>query len=282
MFQPLYIYNSTHFVSSQTMRPLYIFYFFVSFQILAQPKSANDMLLKADRYIGTDTYKNNYFIDEMALYKKGPDGDFVFKDFSLGAIDKVDIINPLKIMLFYQQTNTIVFLDNRLNEVERINFNNVQEFVNISAAGNAGNNRVWLFNTDNQQLELFDYRLERKLQTSLPIIGNLKAMASNFNYCYLLFETKLLTYNVYGSFLSEVTIASGDFIAQNDEDVWVVKNNEVFRYGEPGLNSPEKPSEAKKIPLPEITVKQLHLTQDFLYIYDGKILHQFTNNQPKN
>ncbi len=38
-----------------------------------------------------------------------------------------------------------------------------------------GNNRVWLFNTDNQQLELFDYRLERKLQTSLPIEGNLVA-----------------------------------------------------------------------------------------------------------
>ncbi|WP_432412735.1 hypothetical protein [Rasiella sp. SM2506] len=250
---------------------------------MAQPKPAlTTVLLNADTYIGTDIYKNNYYIDEMAFYKKGPDGDFVFKDFSLGAIEKVDIINPLKIMLFYQQTNTVVFLDNRLNEVERISFNEIQEFVNISAAGNAGNNRVWLFNVDTQQLELFDYRLERKLQSSLPMEGNLVAMASNFNYCYLLFDDTLITYNVYGSFLSEVAIDQGDFIAQNDEDVWVVKNNEVFNYAEPGLNSPTKPSEAKKILLPEITIKQLHLTQDFLYIYDGKILHQFTNNQPKN
>ncbi len=247
-----------------------------------QPKATQQLPLTAQTYIGTDAYNNNYFIEEMAFYKKGPDGNFVFKDFSLGALETVDIINPLKIMSFYQQTNTVVFVDNRLNEVERISFNNLQQFVNISAAGNAGNNRVWLFNTDNQQLELFDYRLERKLQTSLPMEGNLVAMASNFNYCYLLFKDKLITYNVYGSFLSEVPIENGATITQNDEDVWVVKNNEVFRYAEPGLNSPTKPSEAKKIALPEITVKQLHLTQDFLYIYDGKTLHQFTNKQPKN
>ncbi len=255
----------------------------ISIQLLGQSKPAlTSVLLEADTYIGTDAYKNNYFIEEMAFYKKGPDGDYVFKDFSLGAIEKIDIINPLKIMLFYQQTNTVVFVDNRLNEVERISFNNLQEFVNISSTGNAGNNRIWLFNTNTQQLELYDYRIQRKLQASLPIAGKLVALASNFNYCYLLFENKLVTYNVYGSFLSEVGIENGEFIAQNDEDVWVVKNNEVFRFAEPGLNSPSKPSEAKKIPLPEISVKQLHLTQDFLYIYDGKILHQFTNNQPKN
>ena len=246
------------------------------------PKATKQVPLAVQTYIGTDVYHNNYFIEEMAFYKKGPDGDYVFKDFSLGAIEKIDIINPLKIMLFYQQTNTVVFVDNRLNEVERISFNSMQDFVNISAAGNAGNNRIWLFNVDTQQLELFDYRLERKLQTSLPMEGNLIAMASNFNYCYLLFEDTLITYNVYGSFLSEVAVDNGSFITQNDEDVWIVKGNEVFRYAEPGLHSPEKPSEVKKIPLPEITVKQLHLTQDFLYIYDGKLLHQFTNNQPKN
>lgn len=265
------------------MRPFYFFLLVLSVQLSAQPKPAlTTVLLNAQTYIGTDAYKNNYFIEEMAFYKKGPDGDYVFKDFSLGVIDKVDIINPLKIMLFYQQTNTVVFVDNRLNEVDRFSFNELQQFVNIGAAGNAGNSRLWLFNIDSQQLELFDYRLERKLQSSLPMEGNLVAMASNFNYCYLLFKDKLITYNVYGSFLSEIPIENGKLIAQNDEDVWVVKNNTVFSYTEPGLNSPTKPSKVKKISLPEITVKQLHLTQDFLYIYDGKLLHQFTNNQPKN
>ncbi|HIB49314.1 MAG TPA: hypothetical protein EYN07_13755 [Flavobacteriaceae bacterium] len=245
------------------------------------PKATLTKALQAETYIGTDAYTNQYFIDEMAFYKQGPDGKYVFKDFSLGPLSKVDIINPLKMMLFYNQTNTVVFVDNRLNEVERINFNNLPRFVNIADAGNAGNNRVWLFNIDSQQLELYDYRQQRALQTSLPVAGTLVGMASNFNYCYLLFEDKLLTFNVYGSFLSEIEISGASSIVQNDENVWLVKGNEVFTLAEPGLHSPKKPSEEKKVPLPEITVKQLHLTQDFLYIYDGKTLHQFANNPPK-
>jgi hypothetical protein len=282
MLQPLHI-TLKRILYLAPMKLRLLFFLCAAATSFAQPpKAVQQLPLIAQTYVGTDAYKNTYFIAEMAFYKKGPEGNFVFKDFSLGAIAKVDIINPLKIMLFYQQTNTVVFVDNRLNEIERFNFNNSQGFINVSAAGNAGNNRIWLFNTDNQQLELYDYRLERKLQSSLPMSGNLVSMASNFNYCYLLFEDKLITFNVYGSFLSEVPIDNADFIVQNDENVWAVKRNAIFRYAEPGLHTPAKPSEAKKIPIPEITVKQLHLTQDFLYIYDGKILHQFTNNQPKN
>ena len=89
------------------------------------PKATLTKALQAETYIGTDAYTNQYFIDEMAFYKQGPDGTYVFKDFSLGPLSKVDIINPLKMMLFYNQTNTVVFVDNRLNEVERINFINL-------------------------------------------------------------------------------------------------------------------------------------------------------------
>lgn len=245
------------------------------------PDSLKKIELTTDYYIGTDAYTNNYFVHEMAFYKQGPDGDFVFKDFSLGPLTKVDIINPLKIMLFYEQTNTVIFVDNRLNEIERINFNTLAGFVNISNAGNAGNNRLWLFNTDSQQLELYDYRQQRALQTSLPMAGKPIDMASNFNYCYLLFEDALVTYNVYGSFMSEIPIENASQVAQHDENVWVVKENELLMYPEPGLDSAKKPSDVKKVPLPEITIKQLHLTQDFLYIYNGVTLHQFTNNQPK-
>lgn len=264
------------------MRVILICLLFTSFLCNGQaPKAQTTKDLNADFYVGSDAYTNHYFINEMAFYKQGPDGNFVFKDFSLGPLAKVDIINPLKIMLFYEQTNTVVFIDNRLNEIERINFNNLTGFVNISNAGNAGNNRLWLFNTDSQQLELYDYRQQRALQTSLPMEGRPQAMTSNFNYCYVLFEDKLVTYNVYGSFLSEVPIDNASYLVQKNENVWVVKENKLIYFEEPAVQLTEKPHTGKTVPLPEITIKQLHLTQDFLYIYDGKTLHQFTNNQPK-
>jgi hypothetical protein len=88
--------------------------------------------LKADVFIGYDSYKNQYFIRSNVFYKKGPDGTFMYNDYQLGRIASVDIINPLKIVLFYEDVNTVVFVDNKLTEIERINFNNVPDFVNIT------------------------------------------------------------------------------------------------------------------------------------------------------
>ena len=168
------------------MRYLLLF-LICAFQIVQAQKATfvEKLPFDVDTYVGTDAYKNQYYIEEMAFYKKGPDGNYVFKDFSLGAISKIDLINPLKILLFYQETNTALFLDNRLNEIERINFNTLTEFTNVLASGNAGDNRLWIFNADTQQLELYDYRAQRKLFVSQPLNGELLNLTSNFNFCYL-------------------------------------------------------------------------------------------------
>jgi len=278
----MFIKIRAYFVPSQTMRVVLLLLLIIGPLSAAQTIiSAGAAPLAADTYVGTDAYKNLYFIDQMVFYKQGPDGHYEFKDFSLGSISKIDLINPLKIMVFYQQTNTVLFLDNRLNEIERINFNNLPEFINVSAVGNAGNNRLWLFNTDTQQLELYDYRVQRKTLVSQPLEGALIDLASNFNFCYLLFDDRLVSFNIYGSFLSEIEYTNGQQLAQLDENVWLVDGTELYFIAEPGLHSLQQPSTVKKIPLPEITIKQLHLTQDFLYIYDGKSLHLFSVKQPK-
>ena len=37
-------------------------------------------------------------------------------------IKKVDLINPLKVTLFYEEFNTVVLLDNQMNEIQKIDF----------------------------------------------------------------------------------------------------------------------------------------------------------------
>jgi hypothetical protein len=37
-------------------------------------------------------------------------------------ITKVDLQNPLKIVLFYESFNSALLLDNQLNEIQKINF----------------------------------------------------------------------------------------------------------------------------------------------------------------
>ncbi len=238
--------------------------------------------LNATSFVGVDTYKSLYFIKDMVLHKTGTDGNYVFNDFQLGPIAQVDIINPLKVVIFYRDTNTVVFVDNRLNEIERINFNNLPNFINVGAATNAGNNRLWLFNMDTQQLELFNYRLLLETVVSQPFTGSLKSIASNFNYCYTLTDKKIRAFNIYGSLLAEMDAHGFDKIYQQNENVFALRGNELVFVAKLSQDEPLAPFRKIALPLSENSLKDLHLTQDFLYLYDGKNLRTLTLTLPKN
>ncbi|CAM3274278.1 hypothetical protein [Aequorivita lipolytica] len=236
--------------------------------------------LIADRFIGFDNYKNSYFVKNRVINKQGPDGNFIFNDLQLGRITSVDIINPLKVVAFFQDTNTVVMLDNKLNEIERINFNNLPLFLNVSTATNAGNNSLWLFNVDTQQLEMYNYGSKLQTVVSQPFPGKLLSQASNFNYCFTLTEKKLRAFNIYGSILNEVPSEGYEKIIQQNENLVALKENSLYYIPDFAKRNDAISRETVKLSFPEITIKDLQLTNDFLYIYDGEILHTFKLTPP--
>ena len=110
--------------------------------------------LDAEKFIGIDFHDNSYYIKDQILFKKTNHSVFNFKDFQLGEIYSVDISNPMNIAVYYQDFNVVVLLDNKLSEIERINFNAIYEFINTSQVSIAANTSLWAFNLDSQQLEL--------------------------------------------------------------------------------------------------------------------------------
>ncbi len=239
-----------------------------------QFKMVGSSELIAENFVGYDSYQHLYWIQEGILHKKGDLGEFVFKDYQLGPIGSVDISNPLNVVVYYAELNTVVFLDNRLNEKERINFNDPDIFINCGAATNAGNNRLWLFNLDTQQLQLYDYRNNRATIISQPITGIINSQVSNFNDCIVLTDSMLSQINVYGSVLFEAEISEFEHVVRRGNQIFIAKQNKLFSISEEGV----KPIE---IEFNEKPIKELQLTQDFLYIYDGNMVHAFSLTQPK-
>ena len=265
------------------MKSIYFLFFFHIFQIGFGQSAALESSVPfiADRFIGRDNYKNTYFLKDRVLHKQGSDGNFIYNALLLGRISSVDIINPLKVVVFFQDTNTVVFLDNKLNEIERINFNNLPQFLNVSTATSAGNNILWIFNVDTQQLELYNYRSKTQTVVSQPFPGKLISQASNFNYCFILTEKKLRAFNVYGSLLNETDVEGFEKIAQQNENIVGLKNNSIYYIPDFAGRNKDVINEVIKLELPEMTIKDLQLSNDFLYIYDGKDLHTFTLTLPK-
>ena len=264
------------------MKRIFLLFLFITFHLNAQEfDSVKSERLDASNFVGIDSYKNRYFVKDMVLYKQGADGKFSFNDFQLGNISSVDIINPLKIVVFYEDTNTVLLLDNKLNLIERISFNNLPEFINISTATNAGNSKLWVFNIDTQQLELYNYNTKLKTVVSQPFAGTLISQSSNFNYCFVLTDDKIRTFNSYGSLISELAVEGFEKIIQHNKIIIALRENDLFLITENQLDTGILSVKPIKLPIYENTIKDLYLTDDFLYIYDGNTLHTFSYKSSK-
>ena len=109
---------------------------------------------------------------------------------------------------------------------------------------------------------------------SQPIIGELLSQASNYNFCFVLTEDKIRAYNIYGSLIAEINNDGFEKIVQSNENIIALKDNELYYID-------KKAAEITKIKSPEINIKDLQLTLDLLYIYDGKQVHIFKLTIPK-
>jgi hypothetical protein len=166
---------------------LFIFFFFIVFIKNASsqdiiPMALDSVSIKADKFFGFDGYKNYYFIKDNVVIKKSSTGTMQFQDLSLGEVTKVDILNPLKIIVFYENFNTIVVLDNQMNEVDRINLSERSRSIVITAVGVADQDKLWLFNSVDQKLALYDLKSKFYQEIGVPINGQINYYQTDYNY----------------------------------------------------------------------------------------------------
>tara|TARA_B100000497_G_scaffold113692_1_gene135686 strand:+ start:3327 stop:4103 length:777 start_codon:yes stop_codon:yes gene_type:complete len=229
--------------------------------------------LSASQFIGYDSYDNFYTITDQVLSKENATQGYKFTDFQLGNITSVDIINPFNVVVFYAQTNTVILLDNKLSLIEQINFNLLEDIANISSVSNAGGNKLWLFNADSQQLELYNYRNNTKNSISLPIAEIPTDQASDFNYNYLLTPSGVKVYTVFGGLVKSVAFQGGEKVITHKGRVLVVKDNMIYEIIENSFK-------LLSIKTTQISIQDLQVFEDFLYIYDRENIHSFVVQKP--
>ena len=124
---------------------LFIFIFLQSFLAQNQIKIERTETSKRDNsveLIKIDNLGNKYYLNDYRLCKRK---DLLFSDSSMGFISKVDLYNPLKIKVWFLDFNTLVILDNFLNEITRINFNEIDSLGEIYDISTANDNSIWIF-----------------------------------------------------------------------------------------------------------------------------------------
>lgn len=161
----------------------------------------------ADSFAGRDAFGFKYYIKDNVLKKENGLKKQEYKNLALGKIEKVDLQNPLQLVLFYKEMNAVVLLDNQLNETVKINFSETNPELQPTCVSMASQNQLWLFDFATQKLGLYNY-LKRTFNPitvvfEIPIVKT----QSDYNYFYWTNKEKqLLASNIFGkiNFLGNV------------------------------------------------------------------------------
>jgi hypothetical protein len=228
------------------------------------------------RYLGTDAFGWKYSIADNEFRKEKDTRILKYRNLSLGEIYRADLQNPLQIVLFYRKFNTVLLLDNQLNETARINFSNVPEPLIAEAAGLASQNRLWIYDITTQQIGVYDLAKSKFKTLTPPFTDNIKYYQSDYNYFYWIDTTgKCFMVNLFGNvgFLGNAPEYDQVQLLSPNE-LLVRKDNTLFVYNlEKQTRSP--------IALVEKSFESFHYAAQILSIFTDSEIIQYKITLPK-
>lgn len=250
---------------------LFLLPFIAKGQELTMPaKFLTSYTTDKELYIGTDAFGALYTVQDNEFHKRKEGVLLKFKALSLGDITKIDLQNPLQIVLFYKRFNTVVLVDNQLNETKRINFSAVPEPLIAETIGLASQNRLWLYDINTQRLGLCDLAQNAFRPLTPPFTDTIKHYQSDYNFFYWVDATgKCFACNVFGkvSFLGNVAdyekiqlVSATEALVQKDNALYLHNLQDGTR---------------KRIELVEKTFDGFQYSAQILSIFTGGEINQY-------
>ena len=232
----------------------------------------SETVLDAEQFIGADELGNLFYMENQVFYRKSGQRIFSFSNVDLGAITAVDVGNPFKILLLYRDFNSVIILDNNLNELsQRLDFTDETQFNNVLFVGNSSQNNIWLYADDNK-LHLYNYEtLSEELQTQAMTFYEddfiAQSIVSTFKRVWIQSETEALEFNEYGNYVRTYPIAGAERIFPFQKGILVLKEGTFEYFFE---------EERRMVELNfKGTMKNVSVSGSSLFIYDGKKVSQF-------
>jgi hypothetical protein len=207
---------------------------------LLAEKIGNTALL-ADTFLGFDNQQNQYSIKDNVLSKINKDINYQYNNVSLGKISHVDFQNPLQILVFYNDFNTAVLLDNQLNETKKIDFNLLSESVNIDAVALSSQNQLWFFDSISSKIGLYNLSNDSFKWISTTLEHPIKHYHSNYTHFYWLNDkNKFYSISIYGTIETFDCFPEFDTIQLINSEIALYSNNNQLLYYEIANNRSTK------------------------------------------
>lgn len=189
-------------------------------------------------FFETDNLRNLYLVDGAELQKFSPAGSLMFRfsDKSLGDITQIDARYSLRPMLFYQNLNKLIILDNTLSAPQRAFDLEQQGLQFATLAAMSVNNNFWFYDAASFELIRTDeqFRVLKRTGNLGQLLGkdlNPNYLLERDNWVYLNDpKTGILVFDIYGTYYK--TIPLKGLSRFNVRGQWISGSNEsaLLRY----------------------------------------------------
>jgi len=209
---------------------------FITFGYSQKDAQSLQYIMKGDfEMVRVDAFSNIYILDQNKILKKySPDLQLLFNYsiYGLGEITELDISNPQKIMLFFSDYQTVVFLDNTLSEINRLNLEDMG-FWSITSAAMSPDNNIWIYDPAGFKVIKIDDQGDELFSSNENYFGQLTGdikprLSVNQSYVVCSTDSEYMIFDNFGKHLqtrksnSEKTVlVQGNLVLQSEKKIWI-------------------------------------------------------------
>ena len=184
-----------------------------------------------------DAFGNTYLLTSKNVLQKYDKNNELLFEYSFnrqGQISRVDASNPQKILVYLQEYQNIVFLDNTLSVIKTLNLESLGYWA-INNVALSNDSSIWIYDPTVHQLIKINENGQRILQSNELIQNNINDVSVNRimvdnNNVYLACENQIVCFNQFGQF-DKVLPLEYDKIQLFNNQFLFLKDNTIRRQG---------------------------------------------------
>ncbi|AZA77022.1 hypothetical protein EG347_05615 [Chryseobacterium sp. G0186] len=215
------------------MKVIYLLFVFIFCSFSAQKvlpldtlklKEAKDML--ADDYGNLYIYKNKDF----SFTKYDSLGKQIGKLMFTVPYKVQSVQNPLNVALFSENAQEMKFVDQNMNEIQRIDFKQKFGFIRMAYAEDL--QQLWLLDDSTKRLIQYNFRNETTIN-SFPFDVSFEDLMDLLVYetkVYILTKKHIRIYSLKFEKLFEAPVDNGKRFRRENDNILVITNNSILKY----------------------------------------------------
>jgi len=170
--------------------------------------------------LDSDNLGNIYLVNEdneLLQYNSNYKLLYKFSVNTLGDIGSIDVSNPQKILVYYPDFQFIVFVDNTLSEIKRLNLERMN-FWDVQGVALSNDNLIWIYDPVNYRLLKIDEAGNIKISS--------KQIFAEKSSVYLYTNSELMIFDLFGQLIKEMKIEN-EKLQFLDTQLMILNDNEL-------------------------------------------------------